>query len=145
MLYKVLQRLDLGALPPESPPARPFFGDVIEVVVEPSREADPLRGGTTEVPATTASRLGVQTVGFVSSGANAAGVVTELLVQPLLSRHRRTYLERYRHAAYVRFEGAETVAVPAPEVWVALAYRFVNAETGQVTAIAELGALRAGV
>ena len=87
---------------------------------------------------------GVQTVGFVSSGANAAGVVTELLVQPLASRHRRTYLERYRHAAYVRFEGAETVAVPAPEGWTALAYRFVNAETGQVTAIAELGALRAG-
>ena len=153
-LYQVLLRLDPEALLPLFPPARPFFGDVIEVEAslplgrgrggvecrgEEGREAE---GVTTP---TLPSPKGEEppSVGFVSSGANAAGVVTELLVQPLASRHRRTYLERYRHAAYVRFEGAETVAVPAAEGWVALAYRFVSEGTGEVTAIAELGVLRA--
>ena len=154
-LYKVLLRLDSGALPPQSPPARPFFGDVIEVgIASPSPDGSFGRGSRGErlpeppppAPSSITNQMeeGEPSVGFASSGANAAGVVTELLVQPLASRHRRTYLERYRHAAYVRFEGAETVAVPAPSGWVALAYRFVGAGTGEVTAIAELGVVRAG-
>ena len=154
-LYKVLLRLDPAAPVPLVPPARPFFGDVIEIGLSPQLplhlEGDasgPVRTAfaspSSADPKTEPLGEGEPSVRFAASGANAAGVVTELLIQPLASRHRRTYPERYRHAAYMTFTGAETVAVAAPEGWVALAYRFVNRATGQVTALAELGVVQSG-
>ena len=152
-LYKVLLRLDPLAPVPLFPPARPFFGDVIGIEVSlplgrgrggVESIADGFEQGEVGSTPTLPSPRGEEahSIGFAASGANAPGVVTELLVQPLASRHRRTYLEKYRHAAYVAFAEGQAVAVPFAAGWVACAYRFVNAETGQVTALAELGVVR---
>ena len=122
-----------GETPLSSPPRWKGSGDG-------ARDASAL----SPQPPLSGAKEGEPFVAFSSSGANAPGVVTELLVQPLLSRHRRTYLEKYRHAAYVAFAAGEVVGVDTPKGWVALAYRFVNAETGQTTALAELGVVRAG-
>ena len=121
-LYKVLLRLNPTAPAPLKPPTRPFFGDVIS-----ASAAGALSGVT-----------------FTATGSNAAGVVTELLLQPLASRHRRTYRDKYRHAAFVAFSGTLTKTVACAPGWIACAYRFVNANTGQVTEIAELGVVREG-
>ncbi len=102
-LYGRLLRLDLPAPVPLAPPALPFVGDVVSTSV----------AGTP---------TGVE---FIATGPKAPGVVTELLIEPLASRNRRTYRERYRHPAFV-----------------ACAYQFVNSATGQATEIAELGVVR---
>lgn len=78
---------------------------------------------------------------FTASAPNAPGVTTELLLQPLESAVRRTYLEKYRHAAFFAFAaGALSVEVPVPTPgWYACGYRFVNTATGQDTGVVECG------
>ena len=133
-LYKVLLRLDPAAPAPPSPPAHAFFGDSIAIGVDPpSPSGSSWRGGQ-----------GGEALLFSASAPNAPGLVTEILLQPLASRNRRTYADKYRHAAYVPFADTLPHVVPCAPGWVACAYRFVNAATGQVTEIAELGAVRVG-
>lgn len=127
-LYKRLLSLDMAAPPPLFPPARPFFGDVIEVGVASSAEA-----------ATTPLDLELGSLTFTSSAPNTAGIVTEIFLQRLASRNRRTYIERYRSQGFTAFPGGTAHAVPCPLGWYACAYRFVNQNTGQATEIAELG------
>ena len=118
-LYGKALRVDPLAPPPQAPPARPFFGDAALV---------------------SASAPSAGAVRFAASAPNRAGVVTELLVQPLLSLARRTYRDKYRHAAYVAFApGHLTRDVSCVPGVVALAYRFVDAATGQATELVELG------
>lgn len=102
---------------PSLPPSEAFLGDSVEVSIAA------VAGG----------------VEFTASTANGDGVVTELLLQPLASRHRRTYLRQYRSQRFVAFSAGETVLVPCSPGWVACAIRFVRAATGQETALAELG------
>ncbi len=121
-LYGRLLRLSPAAPVPLAPSALPFFGDVVS-----------------------ASTAGTTTgVTFASTGPNAPGVVTELLLQPLASRNRRAYRDKYRTQAFVAFPSASSRAVPFPPGWVACAYRFVSASTGQATEIAELGVVKVG-
>lgn len=117
LALRVLQ-IDATAPVPVAPPAAPFGGDAALVTA-------------------TASTDGVV---FTASGANAAGVVTELLVQPLASVHRRTYTRDYRSQGFVTFTGAgdaRTVLL-RPGVY-ATAVRFALAATGQSTAVLASG------
>ena len=79
---------------------------------------------------------------FTASGPNAAGVVTELLVQPLRSRLRTPVRDRYRGAGFVAFAaGSLTAEIPCKRGAVAVGVRFVRADTGQETGVVELGIL----
>ena len=78
-------------------------------------------------------------IAFAASGPNAPGVVTELWLQPLAGPHRKAYRDKYRHAAFVAFGPSLEAEVPGDPGWTACAYRFVNIETGQSTALAEIG------
>ena len=67
-------------------------------------------------------------------------VKTELLLQKLVSRARRTYADKYRTAAFVAFAtGSLTANVTAAPALYATAYRFVNTATGQESGIVPLG------
>lgn len=103
---------------PLDPPTLPFSGDGLTFSVER------VSGGLRVTP----------------SQPNTTGVVTEILLQPLASVHRRTYLSRYRSAAFHSFDGS-AVVVPCPESVVAVAVRFVRVATGQATALMELGVM----
>ncbi|HMS56899.1 MAG TPA: hypothetical protein PKA27_16020 [Fimbriimonadaceae bacterium] len=62
------------------------------------------------------------------------------MLQPLESVHRRTYLQRYRSAAFHGFTTSPLfVECSAPVV--AVAVRFVRVSTGQSTGLIELGVL----
>lgn len=78
---------------------------------------------------------------FVPSGSNAPGVVTELLVQTLDSRHRATYASKYRSRGYGALAGAP-VLLRADAGWVACAVRFVRAAAGQAGPLLQLGRVR---
>lgn len=116
--YKLLLRLDASALPPLAPPAHAFFGDAIHVETLPPEDS---------------------IVRFAASAPNAPEVVTELWLQPLAGPHRKAYLDKYRHAAFVAFGPSLEAEISCEPGWTACAYRFVNAETGQSTALAEIG------
>jgi hypothetical protein len=80
---------------------------------------------------------------FTADAANREGVLTELLLQPLASQHRRTYARRYRTQASVAYTGTTLDAtVPCGPGWYAAAVRFVEASTGRTTAEIELGVVR---
>ena len=69
---------------------------------------------------------------FTASGANAANVRTELLLQALSSRKRTPYPRGYRSKGCVAFAaGALTSNVATAAGFYAPAYRFVHAQTGQ--------------
>lgn len=116
LAVKVLA-VDPQAAIPSLPPSEAFLGDSVEVSIA-------------SVPG------GVE---FTASAANGADVVTELLLQPLVSRHRRTYVRAYRSQQFVAFSSGQTVLVPCAPGWVACAIRFVRPSTGQETGLAELG------
>ena len=150
-LASKLLQIDPRAALPKAPPAAPFFGDGVRVTVSPSfaceRGCRGERGdsrapdlSTPQPPPLTGVRGGGAGVAFSASSANATGVLTELLLQPLASGHRRTYLERYRTRAFAAFaDDARAVTVPCPKGWVAAAVRFVEAATGRTTALVEIG------
>ncbi len=102
---------------PTTPPATSFPGDTITL--------------------TTTGATGKVT--FTASGANAANVKTELLLQPLASANRRPQRNGYRSKAYVAFaSGSLSFDVLVPAGYYAAAYRFVNALTGQETQLIPL-------
>lgn len=107
---------------PLDPPAAPFLGDSVGLAVAGAPGA----------------------VLVTASAANGAGVVTELLLQPLVSANRRTYLSRYRSALVVAIPGAGPITLPTHPGWVAVGARFLRQATGQATELAELGIVRVG-
>jgi hypothetical protein len=76
---------------------------------------------------------------FTASGANAANVTTELLIQPLANGNRKPQRNGYRIAGYFAFtSGQLTHDVTIPPGWYAAGYRFVNTQTGQASIIQTL-------
>mgnify|MGYP000933781293 CR=1 FL=1 len=106
-----------GGTPPTMPPANAFPGDAVRFTCAGAP-------GAVEVTADLA---------------NAAGVVTEVLLQRLPSIHCRTYRERYRTAVFHRFAAGETLTLEVRPGAVAVATRFVDAVTGQATELIEWG------
>ena len=77
---------------------------------------------------------GTGTITVTASGANAAGVTTEILIQPLKSGARVPDANAYVHAAFKAFASgnlSQVLNVSAGHY--ALAYRFVKTSTGQST------------
>ena len=106
---KYLQVHPNAAIPLLSP-AYPFFGDGITVTV-------------TGI---------VGAVLFTAGGPNAAGIVTELLLQPLANGGRAPKANLFRTQKFVGFAGGSlSSSVPAAPGWYAPAFRFVNSATGQ--------------
>lgn len=107
-----------GGTPPSSPPTTPFAGDTISITATAS----------------------TGTVTFTASGANAAGVKTELLLQRVASRLRNPSTKGYRSKAFVTFTTpGQEVDVNVPPGWYAAAYRFVKSSTGQASNLVPIG------
>jgi len=119
---KILQ-IDPSAAIPILPPSGPFFGDGIQVT------ASAVEGG----------------IQFVASAANRPGIVTELLVQRLPSAQCRTYLSRYRTAGFAAFAaaGEGSFVEVSRGVW-AVGVRFVEAATGRMMGVIEIGVVDVG-
>ena len=114
---KFLQLSPSGTIP-MTPPSVKFNGDSITVA---------------------ASSGGAGVLTFTASGANAAGVTTELLIQPLKSLQRKPGANAYKHAAFKAFAaGSLTQTVNVPAGYYAAGYRFVKTATGQATDIVAL-------
>ena len=79
-----------------------------------------------------------------ASKSNAPDVVTEVLLQPLESVHRRTYPRKYRTAAVHAFVEGEPLALPAPGRVTAVAVRLIRASTGQAGDLMEVGVVLGG-
>ena len=106
--------LDAPRLPPEGA----FRGDLLDVTVEGLPRA--LR--------------------FASGESNRPGVLTELMVQRLKNRNNETRPRSYVSLGFVAFRAGVPVEVPAPFVGhAALAVRYVEAATGRMTEIVEIG------
>ena len=118
---KALQVAPEGAVP-SLPPAAAFYGDG-------ARVAAPAPSG----------------VAFVASAPNSAGIVTELLLQPLASPGRKGEADKYRTRGFVAlaYAGQEVVAPCGPGV-VLCAVRFVEAATGQASGLVPLGRVVVG-
>jgi len=117
LISKLLQVNPSSALP-MNPPSAPFLGDTITV--------------------TAAASTGKIT--FTASAANAAGVTTEVLIQPLKSKNRKPYEQNYRSQGFKAFAaGSLTKEVTVGAGYYAAAYRFVNTSTGQETELIPLG------
>ena len=142
-----------------APPERAFLGDGVAVTLEPpslAGERGGLGGESASIPGDSDSpspapsspgtshprKEGVLTL--AADRANAPGVVTEIVAQPLVNARRAVYEDKYAAKAFVAFEGAETVEVPLTRGCWALGYRFVLAATGQETAIVALGIATVG-
>lgn len=130
------------------PPATPFGGDAVVITVSlPSGRGSGgveslAEGGST--PSLPSPRGEGSLLAFSADRANAEGVVTELLAQPLVNARRRVYGDRYVSRGFVAFDGPGTVEAPCEAGAHALAYRFVRAATGQETALFELGVVEVG-
>jgi hypothetical protein len=105
---------------PRLPPATPFAGDGLVVSVEGLEGA----------------------VRFGASQPHLPDVTTELLVQRLLSVHRRTYLERYRTQGFHAF--GPPLELPLRTGLYACTVRFVRVSTGQATRLVELEVVEVG-
>lgn len=116
LAMKFLQVHPDGVLPLE-PPASLFPGDAVRFQIS-------LVGGRASL---------------LADRDNAPGVVTEVLIQPLASVHRRTYAARYRTAGFFAFRAGVPVSVEFEGHVCAVAVRFVCAATGQATGLMELG------
>ncbi len=102
---------------PVLPPAAAFTGDSLTLTALP----------------------GDNEVSFRATAANAAGVKTELLLQPLVSRTRKPAPGKYASYGFTTFAAAgHAVGVPVAPGFYAPAYRYVNPATGQVTSIVPL-------
>lgn len=114
---KILQ-VNPNAEVPVDPPADGFPGDGIWITA--LRTAEGVR--------------------FTADGANRAGVVTELLAQRLPSAQCRTYVERYRTQGFHAFtgDGDAVEFTLRPGSW-AFAFRFVEAGTGRMSGVWEVG------
>lgn len=103
--------------PPRLPPTEAFGGDAVRVTVA----AEP--GG----------------VRFSADRANAAGVVTELLLCPLRSRHEVPRPRSYRGQGFVSFGSSLSKFVPALPGPYACGVRFVKTATGQASEVLVVG------
>ena len=122
---KFLQINGLGATIPTAPPVLKFKGDTISV-----------RG---EV------RQGVAV--WIGSGANKAGVQTELLAQRLPSPDRAPVPDAYVSRGFVALEEGDAFEATAdlgPGIW-ALGYRFVSPLSGEERNIVPLGTFVLGL
>lgn len=109
---------------PVLPPEQDFTGDGIGVAVD-----SPFSG----------------VLRFMATGPNAAGVVTELLVQRVSSLHNKPTPRAFRPAAFVGFEsGSLSHEVALRPGYYACAVRFVKASTGQVSGLVGLGSVAVG-
>ncbi|MCE9559160.1 MAG: hypothetical protein K8R88_09430 [Armatimonadetes bacterium] len=95
-------------------------------------------GGDGLTATATAVSGGIQ---ITASQANTPGVVTEILLQPMRTVHRRAYEEKYRTAEFVGFGPSLTTMIPAVPGVYAVAIRFTRAATGQAGGLVELGML----
>ena len=128
-----VRQIDPGAsLEGFRPPEGPFGGDSLGLTVSTAFRPLPQ-------PPLQDEPLGEEALRFSADRANAEGVVTELLTQPLVNARRRVYPDRYVSRGFVAFAGPETMEVPCEPGAYACAFRFVRAATGQATAIFELG------
>ena len=117
------QRLHPGQTAPVSPPPGPFFGDNVSLVLGSSPGA----------------------VTLTASQANATGVVTEVLTQRLRNAHTKPKPRNWKAAGFVTFaSGSLTQSVATGPGCFAVAYRFVQASTGQETSMAIVGATVVG-
>ena len=83
---------------------------------------------------------GAGIVTFTGSAANASGMKTEMLTQPLKSKYRAPTPKAYRSKGFIAFAaGTLSQTVALTPGWYALAYRFVSAATGQETKPVTLG------
>lgn len=109
---KFLQASPTGTIP-VTPPSTPFTGDSITV----------------------SASAGVGKITFIASGSNAAGIKTELLLQPLASANRTPNSRGYRTKAIVALSSGTPQDVTVPAGYYAAAYRFVKTATGQATVL----------
>ncbi len=110
-----------GGSVPLGPPAGPFAGDDVAVAVAGA-------GGLT----------------FTAGGPNRAGVMTELMAQPL-KNERCSPTGRFKSRGFVAFtEGRLVQSLGLRAGWYAVAYRFVDASTGQSGPVVPLGKAWAG-
>jgi hypothetical protein len=117
---KYLQIHPNGSIPSE-PPMEIFAGDAVQVTAqgEPGQ------------------------VRFTANIPNQPGVLTELLLAPVSSSIAQPNPHAFRHMAFIAFQpGSLEAMVPAPEGWHAAAIRFVQSNTGQVSALIRLGTVR---
>ncbi len=158
--FTKLMQLDPAAAPPLSPPGNPFFGDAVSVTVAPMWLGRPAPGPQGGPPSPGGVGEGLDSpfrdpfvpdapegtgATFTADRANSAGVVTELLLQPLATGARRAYRDKYRAQGFVAFApGSLSATVPALPGWHACGVRFVNAATGQATPVVELGTVLVG-
>ena len=106
-----------GGTVPHDAPATDFSGDSVTVTATSS-----------------AGRLT-----YTASKANAEGVKTELLLQPLRSAGRLPVADGYRSKQFMAFAaGSLSVTLEVPAGSYAPAIRFVNPRTGQETALVAL-------
>ncbi|HZH98168.1 MAG TPA: hypothetical protein VEX38_04290 [Fimbriimonadaceae bacterium] len=114
---KFLQVNPAGTVPMD-PPSAEFPGDTV----------------------TLTASISSGTITFTASGANAAGVTTEILLEPLPSRNRQPSVKALRHQVFKAFaSGSLTQAVSVPPGFYAAGYRFVKTATGQMTPIVMMG------
>lgn len=106
---------------PLAPPEAPFGGDGVTLAVEGLAQA----------------------VLFAPDRPNVEGVVTELLLQRLPSRHRAAYPSKYRSQGYFALTGAPVLLQVRPG-WHACAARFARESTGQVGPLLALGVAHVG-
>lgn len=122
LVAKFLQ-VDPNADPPRTPPSSSFDGDGISVQ----------------------ATSGTGSVTFTANAPNAPGVVSEILLQPVTSVHRKPMPRAFRHAGFHRFEpGGLDLTLTSKEGWVACGLRFVRAATGQASAVQFLGTVHVG-
>ena len=145
---RVRQVDPLASLEGFVPPEGPFGGDGVTVRVEgggarADGAASALRDALDPTPPPPQGE-GIPTITFSVGSANAEGVVTEIMTQPLVNARRRVYADRYVSRGFVAFAGAESVEVPCEPGAHACGFRFVRAATGQATAIFELGVVEVG-
>ena len=108
--------------PPRLPPTEAFGGDAVRVTVV----AEP--GG----------------VRFSADRENAAGVITELLLCPLRSRHEVPRPRSYRGQGSVSFGASLSEFVPALAGSYSCAIRFVSTATGQASEVLVVGRVMIG-
>ena len=107
---------------PATPPAAAFTGDTITVTAA---------GGASSVI-------------FTGSAADSANIRTEFLLQPLKSKNRTPASKGYKSKGFIAFAaGALSATTFVPSGWYVPAYRFVNALTGQATALTILAPVQA--
>lgn len=115
------RRINGNGAPPALPPTEAFFGDSVGLSVA----LGPVGSGT---------------IVFATQRPNQPGVKVELMVQRLASQHRKAKPRDWKSYGFVAFAaGSLTYSLALPKGDYAVGYRYVNAVTGQETAMALLG------